>query len=64
MSLWALEAVTQVSNIVAASVASCLSQSSCTIERSRVTCAVLLPPMPSAKEDMVEFKSAQWALPS
>ena len=33
---WALEAVTQVSNIVAASVASCLSQSSCTIERSRV----------------------------
>ena len=61
---WALEAVMQVSNIVAASVVSCLSQSSCIIERSRVTCAVLLLPMPSAKEDVVEFKSAQWALPS
>ena len=61
---WALESVTQVSNIVASSVMSCLSQSSCTIERSCVTCAVLLPPMPSAKEDVVEFKCAQWALPS
>ena len=61
---WALESVTQDSNIVASSIASCLSQSSCTIERSCVTCAVLLPLMPSAKEDVVEFKIAQWALSS
>ena len=61
---WALESVTQVSNIVASSIVSCLSQSSCSIERSCVTCAILLPPMPSAKEDVVKFKSAQWALPS
>lgn len=58
---WAVESVMQVGNIVASS---CLSWSSCTVERPRITCAILLSPLPSAEEDLVEFKSAQWPLPS
>ena len=59
---WALESVMQVSKNIALSIV--LPWGSFTVERSCVTCAILLPSLPSAKEDLVEFKSAQWALPS
>ena len=51
---WALESVMQVRMVIVV-----VELPVFTVERSCVTCAILLPPLPLGKEDVVEFKSAQ-----
>ena len=59
---WALESDIQVRNSPFIGVACELLVYG--LERACVASVIFLPPLPSAKEDLVKLESAQWTLPS
>ena len=65
MKPWAPESFIQVRILIFFPIISTVAFSiACCLERACVASALLLPSLPSTKENLVEFKSVRWTLPS